>query len=450
MGQRNTVQAHPPDHQVGGRRTTKTNTIGTVHKSQVIHKSGQHKNRETMIRLVSTNVSKYIRYPFIKDRMTMDQLCSLFTQLTNDVLQPLPITTVVTTTATGETVVTQTLVTGEPVNAQSVSATVSSASSDSLSPPQSSAKRSPEEISLYPFQVEPAERMIVRDAYILGDHYLPLVDYFQESQRIQCSRIGRISPWAAYRDPAINVQWITKYLGAILNKSITPSAFEKILTAVYKRQCDPWPASYTLWLLRKWKPKRILSFCTGWGSEMAALAAYDEHELFTAIDANSHLRKGWVKMVETYGHSDDVTSGRYDLHTGVAYEDVDLGDTMYDMVISSPPYFHGEAYSTDSTQGYLRYSTVDRWIHGFLRPSLEKSWKHLKVGGVMALMLNDTWTVNAAGERELVRITQPMHTIMDSFDGSTYIDTWAFKTSPWRYSYQPLCVWRKRSPAQTQ
>jgi DNA modification methylase len=187
-----------------------------------------------------------------------------------------------------------------------------------------------------------------------------------------------------------------------------------------------------------------LSFCTGWGAEIAGVIAYGEHTLFTAIDANSSLADGWRKMVETLDPEGSTDPRRYDLRSGMAVEDADLGDNMYDFIMSSPPYFHGEAYSKDPTQGYLRYGTVEAWIEGFLRPALVKSWQHLRPGGVIALMINDTWTVNPEGERELVRIVEPTHSIMDGFADSVYIDTWAFKTNEWRRSYQPLFVWRKR------
>ncbi len=63
------------------------------------------------------------------------------------------------------------------------------------------------------------------------------------------------------------------------------------------------------------------------------------------------------------------------------FEDTSLGHLKADLVFTSPPYFSVERYSDDPAQSWVRYSTWDTWVEGFLRPFVAKSRAHLKSGG---------------------------------------------------------------------
>lgn len=49
-----------------------------------------------------------------------------------------------------------------------------------------------------------------------------------------------------------------------------------------------------------------------------------------------------------------------------------------DLVFTSPPYFAKEAYSEDEEQSYKQYPVYDKWVEGFLRPTLETAVEYLK------------------------------------------------------------------------
>lgn len=68
------------------------------------------------------------------------------------------------------------------------------------------------------------------------------------------------------------------------------------------------------------------------------------------------------------------------------FEDVDLDKRVFDMAITSPPYFDVEQYSGEE-QSHVRYGNYDKWVDRFYRVLIEKTYKALKGGGVFVLQV---------------------------------------------------------------
>jgi hypothetical protein len=73
----------------------------------------------------------------------------------------------------------------------------------------------------------------------------------------------------------------------------------------------------------------------------------------------------------------------------VPFEDACLDGVLADTVLTSPPYFSKERYSSDPQQSWVRYPTWDLWVAGFLAPFVQKSWEHLKPGGYFVVNTKD-------------------------------------------------------------
>lgn len=280
------------------------------------------------------------------------------------------------------------------------------------------------------------DRLILDRAFLTGYAYEILMEYFQEDSRNKCNREGYPSPWEAYIEPKYNKQWIKKFYSKIINKHNIVLPLREDLGSIYRKSCDAFPANLALWLMNKWKPKKILMMSGAWGDEIIATMAYGKHTMLTAVDPNTSAVKNWYDMIDFY---DPDNSDKYKFHIK-PFEDVVLGEDEngYDMMYSSPPYFSAEHYSEDEDQSYLKFKTREEWIEGFLKPSLEKVWDLMAVKGVVILALND---VNINGK--VIRLVQPMHDIMDSLYGSKYIGTYGFKKMKGQKNYQPLFCWRK-------
>ena len=56
----------------------------------------------------------------------------------------------------------------------------------------------------------------------------------------------------------------------------------------------------------------------------------------------------------------------------IPFEDSDIA-RMYDIALTSPPYYDTEIYSQEQTNSCNRYSTFDDWISKFYYPMIEKT-----------------------------------------------------------------------------
>lgn len=78
-------------------------------------------------------------------------------------------------------------------------------------------------------------------------------------------------------------------------------------------------------------------------------------------------------------------------------ECVDLKDYngLIDFAFTSPPYFDTEKYSDEPTQSYIAFPSLDKWVQGFLRPTIERSYKALRPAGVFAMNYSNDKRVTA-------------------------------------------------------
>ena len=56
-----------------------------------------------------------------------------------------------------------------------------------------------------------------------------------------------------------------------------------------------------------------------------------------------------------------------------------------DFAFTSPPYFDTEKYANEPTQSYIAFPTLERWLDGFLRPTIVRAAGVLRRGGVLAI-----------------------------------------------------------------
>jgi len=100
---------------------------------------------------------------------------------------------------------------------------------------------------------------------------------------------------------------------------------------------------------------------------------------------------------------------------------VDLSDSEFDMVFTSPPYFHVERYADDETQSWKRYGKdINVWLGDFLFPVLEKCWNSLKDSGTMIINIADVYATDKGQSKSYVSICDPMNDFIQSLPQSNY------------------------------
>lgn len=347
-----------------------------------------------------------LAYPYIRDTIPGYMIKKLFAKLKNTVLSPMNLRT-------------------GADNVQSVEVM-----STTLS------------VSLQPLQLSKPERMILQEAYILqSTKYNVLVDWFQEEVRVKATRNGSISPWKAYESLKSNNKWIAKNSDHILTRKFTPEDFRSELRTIYKKDCDALSPTCVLWLLRKFNPASVLFWCVGWGGSIVASEAYGSLTNVTAVDSNKALIENLKRIPAGLGAD---TKTVYDFKAA-AFEDTELGDNTYDLTFACPPYGMSELYSEDPEQSCNRYSELAEWNDKFLKPCLQKAWRHLKPEGVMAVMYNDTWVRDRETNTYIpLRLARYLHDTMDAIMDSEFVGTWGFKADKDKTSFQPMFIWKKK------
>lgn len=176
---------------------------------------------------------------------------------------------------------------------------------------------------------------------------------------------------------------------------------------------------------------KIFDPCGGWGGRLFGFLASDCEE-YVCCEPSSKTYQGLLDIKELYNYIDKKVS-----IINLPQEDYQVQHGYFDMVFTSPPYFDNERYSRESTQSYIRYLTVDKWVKKFLVSLIRNSYISLKPGGIF--ILNIANTINA---KNLEYYTLKIANIM----GFEHIDTIKLVLSSIAgkgTKFEPMFVFRK-------
>ena len=127
---------------------------------------------------------------------------------------------------------------------------------------------------------------------------------------------------------------------------------------------------------------RVLDPCHGWGGRLCGALMADV-SLYVGCDPSQEAHNGVQKEAQAFLPYCEKTEVELLL---TPYEDADLEGRVFDMAITSPPYFDVEQYHGEE-QAHLKYPQYDKWVEGFYRPLIEKTYHALKRNGVFILQV---------------------------------------------------------------
>ena len=212
----------------------------------------------------------------------------------------------------------------------------------------------------------------------LGRAGNPALDYFFLHHRLKVKTKRHISFLDALHDPRIKAQ-LTDLVGQY--KKINPSTLssQELLRQQYSvfqlyygtiNQFRPIVAKFIYCQL---KPQTaVLDFSAGWGGR--CMGAMSMGIPYIGIDANTKLRPAYERMIRTLEPTANVQMFFQPSET------FDFSKHNYDLVFTSPPYFRIEEY-----EKMPEYGSKQGFLDKFFIPVVKESWKHLQVGGHMAL-----------------------------------------------------------------
>jgi hypothetical protein len=259
------------------------------------------------------------------------------------------------------------------------------------------------------------------------DKYDNISDYFAEEVRVKCKRSDQSLSSFDF--------WSQNYRKVIKEASEQGTNPREALFKMHY-ECTGFKPSLMVAFSKLFDSKRVLDISSGWGDRLIGAMASPNVEYYLGADPNSALQPCYSQMVDFFGKN--PTDYKVIDST---FQDLDLSDEdEFDLVLTSPPYFDLEEYTTDTElakkQSYKEFDSLDVWLTEFLIPCMRKAFGKLKTGGHMVININDAPNRPPYVRRMIHLATQ--------FPGAIYLgciaqhDKLAFKKSP-----QPFWIWQK-------
>jgi len=152
-------------------------------------------------------------------------------------------------------------------------------------------------------------------------------------------------------------------------------------------------------LIEKYLPKNggiVYDPCSGWGGRLMGSICSSKNIQYIGCDVNSNIFQN--RSYERIGEFIQEEIGRksnYKVHqiSSTRFNETDDYKThkgKIDLILTSPPYFNQEQYSTDKEQSYNLFPTYESWINGYIKETFQIGYDLLKKGGVLLLNIADT------------------------------------------------------------
>jgi len=237
-------------------------------------------------------------------------------------------------------------------------------------------------------------------------------NYFHQFARWKVQHARHTSPYRSwtikkFHQTFLNPLW-TLNMSEVNNKTLRMCIQMRMYMAAQ------YPPAVAKTLYNLFEAKDVLDFSMGWGDRLAGFHASNAKS-YTGIDPNQEVFDNYPRqneLYETYKKTEFIKAPA---------EEVDLSNREFDMVYTSPPYFHVERYADDETQSWKRYGKdIDVWLGQFLYPTLEKCWSSLKDGGTMIINIADVYANDKGNNKSYVQICDPMNDFIQSLPQSTY------------------------------
>ena len=222
---------------------------------------------------------------------------------------------------------------------------------------------------------------IGKDAYTMSSRSRignNVVDYFTFRQRLETkgkydiSFFGFIQNIEEFKQKKF-IQTMLTYYKDVKNKNNTKNEYI-VLKEVYNiciSAINIMRPLNCMEIYTKYKAKRVLNFCAGWGGSTVAAAALNL-DAYYGVEINSDLKQPYDNMIQ-FLKTKCATKFENIIADAV---DVDYSNMNYDTVFSSPPYYFLEKYANN-----VKYGSKKDMDDKFYRPLFTKTYNGLQPGG---------------------------------------------------------------------
>lgn len=249
------------------------------------------------------------------------------------------------------------------------------------------------------FNIEPYQNknsnktvIIFKENYYQNKKYYDITDYFSNRCRAICvfknpNKKEQLSPYQFYQNNKTNIHKLlkTKY-GKV--------SYHNLREYIYRhnKECSNFNTTIVVSLLKLFKPKHWLDFSAGWGDRLIGAIAYGKCK-YTGVDPSECMNPNYHNMIKTLVPKKKrqnykiIQSGFETLTTK------EIPNTTYDLIFTSPPFFDLEVYEKKDKQSIHQFNSLQKWLDGFLYPTLKMCYRALEVNGTLALYISDFYDV---------------------------------------------------------
>ena len=138
-------------------------------------------------------------------------------------------------------------------------------------------------------------------------------------------------------------------------------------------------------IIQYFKAKRVLDPCSGWGGRMLGCLSAGEDCYYVGCEPDPNTSRGLRNILEDADALPVSVRSRgkiieHPFESSITMKELDkMG--KFDMILTSPPYFNLELY-TSGDQSTNLYPTWEEWIEHWLKPVILNCLSRLKEGGV--------------------------------------------------------------------
>ena len=158
----------------------------------------------------------------------------------------------------------------------------------------------------------------------------------------------------------------------------------------------------------------IWDMSSGWGGRLLGFLS-SNCKKYIGTEPSTETFDGLIKLRNDFSY----VNKEIELYK-MGSEDFVPEKESLDLCFTSPPYFDTEKYSTEETQSYIKYSTKDNWINGYLKKTIENCYYGLKNNSYMIINIANTQEYDFL-EKETIRLSTEI--------GFNHINTYHLKLS---------------------
>ena len=172
------------------------------------------------------------------------------------------------------------------------------------------------------------------------------------------------------------IKTMITYYANVKNKNNTKNEY-KVLKEVYNiciSAINIMRPLNCMEIFAKYKAKRVLNFCAGWGGTTVAAAVLDL-EAHYGVEINTDLKEPYEKMIYYLKNKQNKNNTNFEMYFSNAL-DIDYSLMNYDTVFVSPPYYFIEKYANN-----IIYKTKKEMDEEFYKPIFSKTYLSLQPNG---------------------------------------------------------------------